>query len=294
MRSGLGEAKRANGASMLSQTIRTPFRIVIGCVRGAFQESQAEQREWLERQGDRNDWEPVVVLLATALALTWRHYFFYGSELWQWIAAWLPTETGEALIDWKANPANREIARLTSWVFAQTAAFLVVPLLCCLLLKKRPADYGWKLRGATRGWQYYVGMYAIILPAILVAAQTKLFQHTYPFYGLRAGESVWPRLIVWELLYAWQFIALEFFFRGFMVHGLRKQLGFYSVLVMVTPYCMIHFGKPYPETVGSIIAGVVLGIMSLRTRSIWMGAALHIAVAWSMDLAALYVTGRLH
>ena len=57
---------------------------------------------------------------------------------------------------------------------------------------------------------------------------------------------------------------------------------------MTVPYCMIHFGKPMPETFGAIGAGVVLGFMSLKTRSIWLGAMLHVAVAWSMDAAALW------
>ena len=39
--------------------------------------------------------------------------------------------------------------------------------------------------------------------------------------------------------------------------------------------------------IGDKYAQYMLGFMSLKTRSIWMGAALHIAVAWSMDFAAL-------
>ncbi len=38
-------------------------------------------------------------------------------------------------------------------------------------------------------------------------------------------------------------------------------------------------------------AGVLLGFMSLKTRSIWLGAALHISVAWVMDFASLYRRG---
>ena len=56
---------------------------------------------------------------------------------------------------------------------------------------------------------------------------------------------------------------------------------------MAVPYCMIHYHKPMLGTLGAIAAGVILGYMSLRTRSIWLGAALHIAVAWTMDAAAL-------
>jgi membrane protease YdiL (CAAX protease family) len=51
---------------------------------------------------------------------------------------------------------------------------------------------------------------------------------------------------------------------------------------------MIHYHKPVLETFGAIAAGVILGYMSLRTRSIWLGAALHIAVAWTMDAAAIW------
>ena len=38
-------------------------------------------------------------------------------------------------------------------------------------------------------------------------------------------------------------------------------------------------------------AGIILGFMSLKTRSIWLGAAVHVAVALSMDLLALSQKG---
>ena len=60
-----------------------------------------------------------------------------------------------------------------------------------------------------------------------------------------------------------------------------------AIFVMMVPYCMLHFGKPMPETFGAIIAGIVLGFACLKTGSIWLGAAIHIAVAWSMDTLVL-------
>jgi hypothetical protein len=102
----------------------------------------------------------------------------------------------------------------------------------------------------------------------------------------RSGEPFWLRMIVWQLLYALQFVALEFFFRGYLIHGWKRRLGPYAIFAAMVPYCLIHFGKPLPETLGSIVAGVVLGLMSLKTNSIWPGAGLHIAVAWTMDAAA--------
>lgn len=59
---------------------------------------------------------------------------------------------------------------------------------------------------------------------------------------------------------------------------------------MVVPYCMIHFGKPWPEALSSIAAGILLGTIALRTRSIWIGFFIHESVAFSMDLVALLKT----
>ena len=78
-----------------------------------------------------------------------------------------------------------------------------------------------------------------------------------------------------------------------MVLGLKSRLGIASVLVMLTPYCMIHYYKPFPEAMGAIGAGLVLGVLSYRTGTILYGWFLHYAVALSMDLLALGQTGRL-
>src|SRR5204863_4023317 len=94
-------------------------------------------------------------------------------------------------------------------------------------------------------------------------------------------------LVAWELMYAAQFLSLEFFFRGFMLHGTKRSLGAHAIWVMVVPYCMIHYRKTFAETMGAIVAGLVLGVVSLRTRSIWGGVVIHICVAVSMDLLAV-------
>ena len=137
----------------------------------------------------------------------------------------------------------------------------------------------------------YVVMYLGIAGPVLWASTRPSFQHTYPFYHVEPGAPFWPRMIAWELLYALQFISLEFFFRGFLLHGCRRRFGVYAIFAMAIPYCMIHYHKPVLETFGAITAGVILGYMSLRTRSIWLGAALHIAVAWTMDAAAIWQVG---
>ena len=86
---------------------------------------------------------------------------------------------------------------------------------------------------------------------------------------------------------------LEFFFRGFLLHACRPAFGANAVFVMCVPYLMIHFAKPWPEATGAILFGLFLGILALRSRSIWGGAAVHMTVALSMDMLALMQRGQL-
>ena len=46
-----------------------------------------------------------------------------------------------------------------------------------------------------------------------------------------------------------------------------------------------------PETIGAVFAGIILGALSLKSRSIWLGVAIHYSVAITMDLAALWQKG---
>ena len=50
---------------------------------------------------------------------------------------------------------------------------------------------------------------------------------------------------------------------------------------------MIHFSKPWLEASGAILFGLFLGVLAMRSRSIWGGVIVHIAVAASMDVVAL-------
>ena len=64
-------------------------------------------------------------------------------------------------------------------------------------------------------------------------------------------------------------------------------LTFIAIFAMAVPYCMIHYGKPYLETNGAIVAGIVLGSLAMRTRSIYAGFLVHATVAVLNDILAL-------
>ena len=187
---------------------------------------------------------------------------------------------------------NLEIRRLTYWASACFTVYFILPAAVTLIvLRDSFGSMGLGARGALKDAWIYVAMFSVVAPLILLVSKDPHFQHTYPFYPIADGEPLWPNLWTWEALYFSQFFALEFFFRGFMVHGTRQRLGYGAVFAMMVPYCMIHFGKPMPETIGAVIAGVALGSLSLKARSVWLGVAIHASVALSMDFASLWQRG---
>ena len=181
--------------------------------------------------------------------------------------------------------------RWVVWGLARFATYTIIPIVVLRFALRQPvSEMGLKLPKAT-DVLLYGSMLGLMIPIVLLVSNLASFQAKYPFFVPSDGiGEMWP----WWIAYGLQFVGLEFFFRGFMVHSLKGSIGgMAAVWVMVVPYMMIHFTKPPLEAVGAIVAGFVLGVFSLRKESIWLGAALHIGVALTMDLAALYQRGLL-
>ncbi len=187
---------------------------------------------------------------------------------------------------------NTQLNRLAYWISIVLIFYIVIPVIFIkLVFREKLSDYGVRLGNLRKDYGVYLVMLVIMLPLVYLMSKTHSFQLRYPFYNLAHGEKLYPNFWLWEGMYFIQFIGVEFFFRGFMLHGTKRQLGFYSILFMVIPYCMIHFGKPMTETIAAIVAGIALGVLSLKSRSIVPGILIHYSVAIAMDFAALYQKG---
>jgi CAAX protease family protein len=198
----------------------------------------------------------------------------------------------ESFLAFMQENDNPHLYRLCYWVVIIIFSYLIFPILFVrFVLKDKLSEYGFSLRNALKEYRIIILFLIFMLPLVWLFSQTEGFQERYPFYRVNKGEDLWPHFWIWQIFYLFQFFALEFFFRGFLVHALKKRFGVYAVFIMVIPYCMIHFGKPMPETIAAIFAGITLGFLSLKTKSIWLGVFIHYAVAISMDLLALYYAG---
>ena len=182
--------------------------------------------------------------------------------------------------------ADLELASWVWWVAWIMIGYVAVPALTVrFLLGERIRDFHLTVCSLRRHLLRYAAILGIVLPVILVASKNPAFRTYYPMYQW-AGRS-WPDLLIWEGLYALQFFGVEFFFRGFLLHGLARNIGPAAIFVAVMPYSMVHFGKPWMEVVASIAAGSVLGWLALETKSIWGGVFVHVTAAWTMDVLAL-------
>jgi membrane protease YdiL (CAAX protease family) len=235
--------------------------------------SRAEIRDFIAQYRD-----VIVVVFTAAVSLLAIQYFVKAGGLSAAIRPFLP----DGLI-------SPELFALCGWSLGCVTFYLILPLIVCRLMRWSPTEFGFNIRGLREHGHIYALCFLPMAALILLVSTQPDFLAVYPFF---VNPPNTRELLIWECCYAAQFIGLEFFFRGFLVHGLKTKLGSVAaVLVMLLPYLMIHFGKPLLESCGALLAGVALGFLSLRTGSISGGALLHIAVAWSMDTAALWREG---
>lgn len=132
----------------------------------------------------------------------------------------------------------------------------------------------------------YLLMLIIMVPLIALAATQKDFQQVYPKAKILAQVqgSRW-RYAFFELCYGFDFVSIEFFFRGFLILSLAQICGMHCIIPVACFYCCIHLGKPMGEAISSFFGGALLGIIAYNTGSIWGGLLVHLGIAWLMEIA---------
>ncbi len=244
--------------------------------------AKAWREFWDNESGPKMDWKTIFVFLVTPVLLTifyyWGRPHFFRRNLTEWAAG-----------VWGADWEYLDLAAYGYWAGASLVLRVLIPILIVVLIfRERASDYGFKLKGAFGHTWVYVIFMLIMLPLLFWVSHWPSFQSKYPFYDQAhlGGVHFWG----YELFYFIQFFSLEAFFRGFLIFALYKRFGYYAVLIMAIPYCMIHFNKPPAETFGAVLAGIALGVLALRSGSFYLGVVLHYGVAIVMDVLALWQT----
>ncbi|HVO76152.1 MAG TPA: CPBP family intramembrane glutamic endopeptidase [Ignavibacteriaceae bacterium] len=168
------------------------------------------------------------------------------------------------------------------WFFGDFFTFFLIPILIIkFLLKEQLRNYGLKLGDYKAGILISLIFLCIMIPIVWFVSSFPQFSSTYPH--LPEARDSWNTFLVFEFGMIVYMFAWEFIWRGFMLFGLKEKFGYYAVLIQMLPFVILHNGKPAPETFGAIIAGIALGILALRTGSIFYGVIAHYGVMFSID-----------
>jgi uncharacterized protein len=224
--------------------------------------------------GPRLELRLLVAFVYCAIVLTLLEYFFLSSRVLA--SGWLRD----------VPPRDRDLWASLVWVAATSFFFLVVPAFIVRFWHREPlASVGFRVVGVVRHLPVYLLLFALMIPVLLMVAKRPDFLQTYPF--VRRAVADRNVLIAWEAAYVFQFFALESFFRGYVLFTAARVLPRAAIAVTAAPYTMIHFHKPFPECMGALGAGLLLGFLALRYRSFLGGFVLHSLVAVTMDLLAV-------
>lgn len=234
------------------------------------------------------------ILACVSLSLLLIHYLKFSSSL-QVLLQWISEAQGRSANYWwweLRRSGYGELLIYLWWTTWHVVGYVLLPwLVIRQVMGERMRNLGWGWGETHRHWQAYLLLLSPILLFIYIASFNPDFLQHYPFYK-QAGRS-WFDFISWEIMYLTQFICLEFFFRGFVLQGLRPAIGANAIWVMCVPYLMIHFPKLWPEAFGAILFGLFLGMLALRSRSIWGGFFVHAGVAVGMDVASMLRQDRI-
>ena len=249
-------------------------------------------RKQLDAEG-RVDWRPLVTLTLGAVILAMQEYYGHVSFYAEHVAPFV-ARAAHAAHDPRVRSHLAVYAELYGrlwWGLARIGGYLT-PYIVWRFAFPRDSlrDLGLRFAGLAEHAWLYAFFVVVMVPLLVAVSRQPDFGAYYPICAT-AGRS-WVDFAAWETVYVAQFVGLEMFFRGWWIRTTRI-FGTGAIFSMVVPYVMIHFGKPYLEACSALVAGVILGSLSIRTRSIWSGVAVHVTVAVLMDVLSLSRKGQL-
>jgi len=174
-------------------------------------------------------------------------------------------------------------------LFMFTTAFLIMgilPFVIIVFIFQDPLkEYGLRLGEWKRALPVVFILLALIAGVIVFpASQTQEIQTAFPL-DKSITESTFNFLRLQFFRGLLFYTAWEFFFRGFMLFGLKKYLdAWMAICIQTIPSCLWHIGMPTGELLSSFPAGFLFGILAICTRSILWGFLLHYSIGIILDM----------
>lgn len=191
------------------------------------------------------------------------------------------------------NPVRYFIKSNDYFTYKLTAQLDLVVIICLAILvlgviigKSKHKIYG-LLQFKFDAKIYFIFL-ALMIPLLLWAATQPDFLAVYPkLKHSRISSEYLSKFLIYEPFYLFNFIGIEWLFRGFFILAFAQFFDKKSVILIAGIYCIFHFGKPLAECISSFFGGYLLGYMVYKTKTIWGGVIVHMGIAFLMDIFAL-------
>lgn len=192
----------------------------------------------------------------------------------------------ENFLDYFSNCQDPYLIEYLYWFIGDFLTFILPTfLLIKFVFKEKISDYGFKFGEWRIGIRFTSIFLALMIPVIWFVSASQEFIQKYPH--LSSVRESWEVFFIYAAGMFIYMIGWEFIWRGFMLFGLEKKFGNYSILIQMIPFVILHNGKPFIETLGAIPGGIALGWLALRTRSFYYCVAVHLGVMYSIDLISV-------
>lgn len=221
----------------------------------------------LMHQWDKSSW---ILLLVPVLLTLW---IYFGKQ------DFFDKSFGNLMNVWNQDFYSTVYEYLCAFIFMFVIPFIFIKF----IFKERLTDYGFQKGDTGYGLKFFLLSIPIILLLMYVGSGTESVQQEYPLAKSIVNHTNY--IIIIEIVYLIYYISWEFLFRGFMLFGLEKKYGgLFAILIQTIPSTIVHIGKPFGETMGAVIGGLILGYVALRTRSILYPFLMHALLGISTDI----------
>jgi len=139
-----------------------------------------------------------------------------------------------------------------------------------------------------KGKTVLLGLIVAIASIIAMDGLTTLLHHTASDFMIKAYDtSVWP-VLLWIAVVVFAPAFEEVFFRGFLFEGLRRsRIGAVGTVTLTSLlWAALHVQYGFFEIAMIFGLGIVLGVVRIRTGSLWSTLVIHAFV----NLVATYQT----
>lgn len=181
---------------------------------------------------------------------------------------------------------NRLDSRIYWFLMDGSFMFLIPVISIKFVFKKKLSDFGFTLGDKKFGLITSAIFFAFMFVIVMIVSSSIEFKLAYP-QGGEALRNNYQLLFLYELCILVYMLGWEFLWRGYMLFGLKEKLGLYTIFIQMIPFFILHKGKPEIELFASILAGVILGVQALRSRSFIYSWILHWMVMVSIDVISV-------